>query len=94
MSTRSTWTAFRIGSKMRLRNLRMMTRRTSSLDRKWSIRKIVGLGSWMRRISLRRCAEARSVPNGFSMATASDAFSSVAARAGSTDSSRNGGSAR
>ena len=94
MSTRSMCTAFQIGSKTRLRNRRVTTRRTSSLDRKWSIRKITGWGSWMRRIWLRCCAEARSVPKGFSIATASEARSLAAASAGSTDGSRPGGSAR
>ena len=69
-------------------------RRTSSLDRKWSIRKIVGRGSWRRRISLSSRAEARSVPNGFSMPTASAVVSPAVASAGSTECSRNGGSAR
>ena len=58
------------------------------------MRKIVGSGSWMRRISLRCCAEARSVPKGFSIATASAAPSVVAASAGSAFVSRLGGSAR
>ena len=72
----------------------MTTRRTSSLERKWSMRKIVGAGSWIRRISLSSCAEARSVPKGFSIATASAAPSVVVASAGSTCVSRLGGSAR
>ena len=58
------------------------------------MRKIVGSGSWKRRISLSCCAEARSVPNGFSIATASAAPSGVVASAGSTLVSRRGGSAR
>ncbi len=85
MSTRSTCTAFQVGSNTRLRNRRTTTRRTSSLDRKWSTRKIVGSGSWTRRISLRCRADARSVPKGFSMATASEPRSLVEASAGSTD---------
>ena len=60
-----------------------MTRRTSSSERKWSMRKIVGAGSSIRRTSLRCWAEARSVPNGFSIATASAEFKPVAASAGS-----------
>ena len=58
------------------------------------MRKMVGAGSWMRRISLRWCAEARSVPKGFSIATASEPPSLVVARAVSTFVSRLGGSAR
>ena len=58
------------------------------------MRKMVGSGSWMRRISLRWRAEARSVPKGFSIATASAAPRVVVASAESAFVSRLGGSAR
>jgi hypothetical protein len=77
-----------MGSKTRLRNLRVTTRRTRSSDRKWSIRKIVGSGSWMRMSSLSCCADARSVPKGFSIATASEARSLAAASVLSTGSNK------
>ncbi len=58
------------------------------------MRKIVGSGSWIRRISLRARAEAWSVPKGFSIATASAAASLALASAGSAFVRRLGGSAR
>ncbi len=63
------WSRFQIGSKRPLAKRKARMFWTASLPRKWSMRKICSSSKYWCSMSLSATAEARSVPNGFSMTT-------------------------
>ncbi len=68
------WSRFQIGSKRPLAKRRARMLSAASLPRKWSIRNTCSSRKTSWTISFRRWAEARSVPNGFSIITRARSF--------------------
>jgi len=85
---------FQFGSNSPLANRRARMLSTDSLPRKWSMRKICDSSKTWCSFWFRSRAEARSVPNGFSMMTREPAERSIPPIIATTDSNADGGIAR
>ena len=88
------WWRFQIGSKSPLAKRKARMFCAASLPRKWSIRKTWSSSKTLLTAPFRRCAEARSVPKGFSMMIRASSTNLAARRVRTTDGAAEGGTLR
>ena len=88
------WSRFQTGSNSPFANRSARMFCTASLPRKWSIRKICDSSNAVRSVAFSARADARSVPNGFSMITRASAFRPVVRSSVTTPADADGGTDR